>query len=495
VLSGRHRVLLLGFLAPVAAVLIVYSQTQAFVWDEGFHLVAASLIAAGKTPYVDFCFPQTPLNAYWNAGLIRIFGQNWQMPHLFAALFIVAAIALAAEFVLSHFPVRRWSLACAACAAVFIGLNTVVVQFGPVAQAYGICLFFGMAGFRAAVAAVGRATPPLALIAGLMAGAAAGSSLLTAPMIPVLLLWIWIYNRAGNRWTKSVAYACGTLIPLTPVIWLFLKAPRQTLFNVAQYQAMYRRVDWPGATLHDITTLTSWSASTQALTMSLLAMSAIWFVYKQADRVEEGEDIWNRSRRAEFYLAGWLTTALTLFIATAHPTFERYFIVMIPFAGILAAAGFWCVASKFAGPDRPWPAAILVITLTALALGQKQLEDIGTSTTWKDYHEISQKVADVTPSGARLYADEVVYYDLRRTPPEGMEFSYSHKLDLPREQAALFHLVSERELKEQFQKGQFDTVQTCKDDVAAKYKLADLYAKKVDIQDCTIYWSPKKPGK
>src|SRR5882762_9297517 len=108
----RERLLLLAVLAPVAAILIVYSQTRAFVWDEGFHLLAASLISAGKTPYVDFCFPQTPLNAYWNAGLIHFFGEHWQMPHLFAALFIVGSTALAAEFVLSHFPVERWRLAC-----------------------------------------------------------------------------------------------------------------------------------------------------------------------------------------------------------------------------------------------------------------------------------------------------------------------------------------------------------------------------------------------
>jgi hypothetical protein len=478
-------------LAPVAAVLIVYSQTQAFVWDEGFHLIAASLIAAGKLPYIDFCFPQTPLNAYWNALLIRIFGQNWQMPHLFAALFIVAAMALAAEFMLSHFPVRRWSLACAACASVFIGLNTVVVQFGPIAQAYAICLFFGMAAFRAAVAAVGRARPMLAMSGGLMAGAAAASSLLTAPLLPVLLFWIWRYNRAGNRWTKGAAFVCGTAIPFAPVAWLFFKGPRQTFFNIAQYQAMYRRVDWPGATLHDATTLSSWATSTQALTMILLAAAALWFVYKRSDKDEN----WNPVNRAEFYLAGWLTTALTLFIAIAHPTFEQYFVVMIPFAAILAAAGLWSIGSKLAGENRPWAPATLAITLTALALGQTQLAGIGTMTTWGDYHEISQKVAAVTPPGARLYADEVVYFDLRRTPPEGMEFSYSHKLDLPHEQEALFHLVSERELKEQFQKGQFDTVQTCKDDMAANFKLAELYAKKVDIQDCSIYWAPKKPRK
>src|ERR1035441_953555 len=51
----------------LTAGLAVYAQTLAFAWDEGFHLLAAQLIKAGKTPYLDFFFPQAPLNAYWNA--------------------------------------------------------------------------------------------------------------------------------------------------------------------------------------------------------------------------------------------------------------------------------------------------------------------------------------------------------------------------------------------------------------------------------------------
>src|SRR6476661_3880617 len=112
-------------LALVAGALIVYSQTRAFVWDEGFHLVAAALIAQGKTPYIDFCFPQTPINAYFNAALIRIFGQGWHAPHLLAALFVVGAMVLTAQFVLAHFPSWRWTGAI--CATVFIGLNTTVM--------------------------------------------------------------------------------------------------------------------------------------------------------------------------------------------------------------------------------------------------------------------------------------------------------------------------------------------------------------------------------
>ena len=62
--SRREHLWLGGWIAFLAAGLMVYSQTVAFTWDEGFHLLAAQLIRAGERPYLDFCFPQTPFNAY-----------------------------------------------------------------------------------------------------------------------------------------------------------------------------------------------------------------------------------------------------------------------------------------------------------------------------------------------------------------------------------------------------------------------------------------------
>jgi len=86
-------------LIVAAASLIAFSQTRAFVWDEGFHLLAAALIAQGKTVYVDFCFPQTPLNAYLNAFLFRWIGESWRVPHTAAAILTAGAITMTASYV------------------------------------------------------------------------------------------------------------------------------------------------------------------------------------------------------------------------------------------------------------------------------------------------------------------------------------------------------------------------------------------------------------
>src|SRR5580765_2365196 len=88
-----------GLVSLVAAGLLLYSQTKAFAWDEGWHLLAAQNILRGKQVYLDFCYPQTPLNAYWNAGWMRLLGDNWRVPHAFAALFTIAAVVLTARFI------------------------------------------------------------------------------------------------------------------------------------------------------------------------------------------------------------------------------------------------------------------------------------------------------------------------------------------------------------------------------------------------------------
>jgi len=84
--DNKSAVFVAAVLALITAGLVFYARTAAFAWDEGYHLVAAWMIAHGKQPYIDFVFPQTPDNAYWNAALLRVFGESWRVPHIAAAL-------------------------------------------------------------------------------------------------------------------------------------------------------------------------------------------------------------------------------------------------------------------------------------------------------------------------------------------------------------------------------------------------------------------------
>ena len=176
---------LAAILAALSASVLIYSQQTVLDWDEGFHLVAASLINAGKQPYVDFCFPQPTLHAYWNALWLQIFGGGWRGPHAVAAVLACGAIALTADFILR----RTAQLMTAVVAALFVGLDAIVVEFGTKAQAYGAGTFLTVAAFRLTVAPPGLMR---ALLAGCVSGAAASCTLLTAPACIVLFLWtLW----------------------------------------------------------------------------------------------------------------------------------------------------------------------------------------------------------------------------------------------------------------------------------------------------------------
>ncbi len=456
---------------------------MSFVWDEGFHLLTAQLIDRGKLPYIDFCFPQTPLNAYWNALWLLLFGQTWRITHVLAALAVAGAVFLIADYIFRYFPVPRWRLPLAIVVAAFVGLNGAIVEFGTVAQAYGIGVFLTVAAFRVAILAVGRGGWVLAFATGLLAGAAAACSLLTAPVLPVLLVWLLRYNRNGSRWTKFASFIIGSIIPFAPVVWLFTKGPRQVFFNILQYQAIFRRVKWNGATPHDVDVLSAWLDDAPALLLGLLAIAGVLFIARKSN--------WEYARRREFFLCAWLSAALILYIATAHPTFTRYFVFAVPFVSVLAAAGLCTVGSRLGSPDRPlWPALIVTVLLT-LALARALFDDRD-AVTWKDYQQIASKVDQVTPPHGTLYADELVYFLTKRPPPPGMEFSYAHKLDLPPAQEALYHIISEGELNKQVKDGKYDTVQSCNDDRMDEMNLPNLFPHKVDIGDCSVFWGKVK---
>ena len=112
-----------GVLSLYAAVFLIYAVTWAYTWDESYHLLAAQLMGAGRRPYIDFCFPQSPLNAYWNAGWMRVLGQSWRVAHGFAALFTIGAVLFTADYVFRRFPVGSWRLAAAIAAGLATGFG------------------------------------------------------------------------------------------------------------------------------------------------------------------------------------------------------------------------------------------------------------------------------------------------------------------------------------------------------------------------------------
>ncbi len=476
-----------GAIVLVGAGLVVYSQTVAFAWDEGWHLLAAQLILRGKTPYLDFLHPQTPLNAYWNAAWMNLLGESWRVPHALAAAATTVAVVLMADHLRRRFPIPDWRPAASLFVALAIGLNPLVVTYGTIAQAYGLCLLLSVAAFRATVAA-GESddlAPPF--LAGLLAGLSAATSLLTAPLAPIFLAWM-AWQRPQRRMAKGAAFLAGSTAAFAPLLRLLALSPRNVLFNVFEYHAFYRGLHWEDATAHNIEVMLSWVDSAHALTLALLAAAAVFFVRSSSE--------WTRRQRAELHLCLMAAIGLGLFISSVRPTFHRYYLFLVPFLSLPAAAGLYWVAERLGARGRPLRAVLAPAGLLALALGNA-LYGGRDDLAWKGFDEMLRLVERVTPPNARLLADEPVYFLTRRMPPEGMELDDSHKLELPESLARRLHVVSETSLARRIHAGEFDTVEVdTNQDRIEKLGLARLYRQQAvfDAPGCTVFWD-RVPGK
>jgi hypothetical protein len=202
---------------------------------------------------------------------------------------------------------------------------------------------------------------------------------------------------------------------------------------------------------------------------------------------------WDRARRSEFYLAGWIALALCLYLSTPHPTFVQYFILPVPFLAILGSVGLFGLVNQFAAGDREgqripiWPVAAVCI-LVALSLARQLYEDRD-DFSWPNMEKVAQKVNEVTPLGAPVYLDEMTYFLTGRIPPPGNEYESSHKLALAPEFAQFVHIIPQAEFDRRIASGEFATIEDCDEaDWYMDRKLDQLYRQKAEINDCYVFW-------
>jgi hypothetical protein len=469
--TKRERLCLFGVFGLFTAILITYSQTWAYTGDEGFHLLAAQSILRGMRPWIDFCFPQAPLIAYWNGAWMRLLGQSWRVSHVISAILTACAVILVTHYVGRRFPLRgTWRFGAAIAAGLLAGLNAVVFEFGPLGQAYGLCLLLLVAAFRMSI----RDGAGSALAAGFLASGATACSLLTAPAAPVFLVWIALQRR----WNRVAAFLAGATVPWLPTVWLIFQGPHQAWFNLVEYQARFRKLYWPETTQHDLEIITSWIDSGQALLLGALAIGGLLWVMRQSD--------WPRPLKSQLYLCGWVALAIYGALGFAHPTFARYYLLGVPFLAILAAVGLYAAGTRLTGSGPTWPLiAALFLTTAGLA---KSVYERRENYTWSDYEAIARRIESATPSHGTVFAGELLYFLMHRQPTPGLEFYYDRKVSLPPAELALLHIMPQAELERRLSSGFFDTVYICEDDETYdRLGLPKLYQKREDIEDCALF--------
>jgi 4-amino-4-deoxy-L-arabinose transferase-like glycosyltransferase len=480
----------LALIALLVLGILAFSQIGTLYRDEGFHLVAAQLIDAGKMPYLDFFYQHPPLYAFLNAGWMRVFGQSWRSAHIFSALLFGGCILAVASFIFSRFRASRWVSVGTAAAAFFVGLHFTALQFGTFAQPYALCLFMIALGFRLTIAAAPRAKSSTSFFAGMCGGGALASSFLTAPVGPVLFLWLMRSSPRGSRLKKGAGFIGGGLVALSPLLWLAVLAPRKTFFCTVLFHFLYR---WPLSlgekVFQNVRILAGWMASPQGLLLVVLAALGLLFIARQKE--------WDSQKRAEFYLCAWLVLALDLFLGLPLPTLPEYFILLIPFLSILAAAGVYAIGSRIWGSERPLLLGLAVLALFGLGFvkGAYDARD-SLRPCWQSVQNIAREVNRVTPDDAPVFAFEHVYFAARRIPPPGLENFYGvYAAGTP--SAGSLPFLSDSQKDRWLAEGRFATVVIyANQERANSLGLPGLYEKQSKYQSCLgeyfIFWKKSK---
>jgi hypothetical protein len=275
----------------------------------------------------------------------------------------------------------------------------------------------------------------------------------------------------------------GALAPSTPVLILFAHGPHQVIFDILKYHSIYRRVEWEGATSHDIGVVTDWVNSSPSLLLVLLAAAGLVSIKKMG---------FDHARRSEFRLCLWLSLAVAAQNLFAHPTFPQYFVFLIPFLTVLGAIGFFAVAARLADADRPRAPVVVMLGIAVLCLGNDVYEDRDTY-TWRQLERVADKVKQVTPKNTPLLAPEQLYFLTRWPVPSGMEHDDAHKLQFAPAENARLHILPRAELDRQIKSGDFPTAVVCDDDDRVNELQGwNIYSQKADFDECTVFWQLKK---
>ena len=483
---------LVGLLVSlVCAHVIVFSQTLAYYGDEGFDLLSAQLIAAGKKPYLDFFYQHPALFSYATATWMRLFGDGWRGLHLFSALFTCGSIVGSALYVHSRWrgASSSWRAAAVIVVLLLIDGQRQIVQFGTVSQAYGACLFFCVGAFYLATTAHRRKSLGWVFGSGLCAGAAVASSLLTFPVVPIILLWLMWHSERSARLSALVSYSAGLVIPFLPKLWLFSRAPRQVVFDTVVYHLFYRHQVW---SYHlDLMVLQS-LASPQALLLAGLGLLGFMFV------AGLGRD--ETPYRDELLLAAALAGGLAGFAAITRPTFEQYFGISFPFVAILAPVAVRAISLRLLTTwQRPVVALIVAVPLLLPAARTVHQLSANAYRPWGGVEAIGQHVDRVTPPEGWILANDLVYVAARRFPRPGLENDFFADLSAEAAARAGLNAPSQEQVERWFREGRFDTFAWCPVP-ASSYAvlLPQIYRQHVKMpydsesRSCEIFWDPQR---
>ncbi len=481
-----------GSLVLVFTLAILFSQWP-LAFGDTYHLLAAQMVAAGRKPYLDFFVQQVPLYPLICGAWLRIFGTSWHAANLFSGLLICASAAMVARIATRIFAEPGWGAQGSIVAVLLFGLNVPVAQSGDDAQPYALCMFFCLSAWLAAL----DASPAVmrTFLTGLAAGAAVNTSLLAVPFFLALTVFqTMVFQETGpDRRRKLPWFVCGAAVASIPLAYLAMLAPAQAWFSIVKFQLFYRTAA-PGLpkniASHNLHEIMDWVLSIQGAVLVLSSLAGLLFLF---DRKVPGS-----TRRPVRYTA--LIAVLWAFYLVLVPlTWHMYFVLVVPYASLLAAAGLCHLSARRRLPQ--WRSKILAgaILLYSLGLAIPAVAGLlsGRPSRWAQQEEAARIVnAETGPNDAVYSDDESIYVAARRLPPRGLENSFGAAVRLPAGEYERAGLVPPEKNEGRLRAGDFAAVVLIKTNAARvqAVRSGGRYSQSAETKNYVIFWKSKAQG-
>lgn len=213
--------------------------------DEGFYLIAGQLVLDGKTPYLDFFYPQMPLYPYVLAGWFRIFGEGWQSARLLACLCSTGCGTLVYLITKMMFHNHQKQIALSSLATFLFAGSHLSFAWLTINKSYCLCLFLLLASiylqFKAVNTANHRKKNLLLFLTGLFLSLSINTRLYLAALLTVQPLSIFLHNwKTEKKEPKTqlllfLPYLAGILSGGLGTLLLLALSPSNFLFNNLTY--------------------------------------------------------------------------------------------------------------------------------------------------------------------------------------------------------------------------------------------------------------------
>lgn len=329
----------------VFAAFVLISQSLALDLDEAYYVISGTLVSSGKLPYRDFFFPQTPLSSYVFGAWSSVLGVGFVI-----ARHLGAILATATGLVIALVVRRRVGTWHALLALAYYCLSIQVILWMPRLKTYGISSLLTVLAL--VFITCSRITWRSALTAGLLAGLAASTRLLFAP-IPALVVVsiLWRDDLTLRERRKACAWASlGALIGVGPILASAFAAPDAFLFNNVTYHALRdgneSLIGNFGQKFRAARSLISLRGETkfESLQFLVLIPASIAMLFRRL----------NGPRYLRLFPLATLVLLAVSFLPT--PFYRQYLVTVVPTA-ILAL----CLLGLLDSAKRLWAAALLLL--------------------------------------------------------------------------------------------------------------------------------------